>query len=207
VTIDKGQPWGGPAGDLAAGAAVARTDADARQIAERARRAGDPVPPVLLLGGDLCRTVGGTGDEAHARGPDAMALPCDLGSVLLDGRQHWFVAHLVARRSWWRRGRIVAAMNAQFLGPFDVAPRGHPDDGRVEVLDVAPSFSLVDRVKAWRRLPTGTHVPHPQIAVRRVSAEQMTFDPPLPVWLDGVALGPVHQVSLRVEPDAFTVIV
>lgn len=206
MTIDKGRPWGGPARDLAADAVVANTDAEARAIAEGARRAGDQVPPMVLLGGDLCRTVGGTGDEAHARGPEAVALPCDLGSVLLDGRQHWFVAHLVARRSWWR-GRIVAAMNAQFLGRFDVAPRGHPNDARMEVLDVAPSFSVVDRVRARRRLPTGTHVPHPGIGLRRVSAEQMTFDPPLPVWLDGVALGLVHQVSLRVEPDAITVIV
>ncbi len=206
MTIDKGQPWGRRAADLAAVAAPVGTDADARQIAERARRAGDPVPPMLLLGGDLCRTVGGTGDQAHARGPDAIALPCDLGSVLLDGRQHWFVAHLVARRSWWR-GRIVAAMNAQFLGRFDVAPRGHPNDGRVEVVDVDPALALVERFKAWRRLPTGTHLPHPQIALRRVSAEQITFDPPLPVWLDGVAMGPVRQVSLRVEPDALTVIV
>jgi YegS C-terminal NAD kinase beta sandwich-like domain len=208
MTIGRGESWGRPAGDLAGiGCMVAHSDAEAREIVERARRAGDPVPPLLLLGGDLCRTVGGTGDEHHARGPDALALPCDLGSVLLDGRQHWFVAHLVARRSWWRRGRIVAAMNAQFLGRFDVAPRGHPNDGRVEILDVAPSFGLGDRVKAWRRLPTGTHVPHPRIAVRRVSAEQETFDPPLPVWLDGVAVGSVRQLSLRVEPDALTLII
>jgi hypothetical protein len=207
VTIEKGQPWGRPARDVpATDATVARTDAEVREIAERARRAGEPVPPIVLLGGDLWRTVGGTGDEDHARGPDAVALPCDLGSVLLDGRQHWFASHLVARRSWWR-GRVLVAMNAQFLGRFDVAPRGHPNDGRFEVLDVAPSFGLVDRVKAWRRLPTGTHVPHPQISVRRVQAEQDTLDPPLPVWLDGVAVGTVRQLSLRVEPDALTVII
>jgi diacylglycerol kinase family enzyme len=126
--------------------------------------------------------------------------------VLLDGRQHWFVAHLVARRSWWR-GRIFAAMNAQFLGRFDVAPRGHPNDGAIEIVDVDPSLGLADRVKAWRRLPTGTHVPHPAITVRRVRAQQATFDPPLPVWLDGVAVGTVRNLSLRVEPDAVTVVV
>src|SRR5690242_20804479 len=129
MTIEKGEPWGGPARDLSLPAPVAVAgDADARAVVERARRANDPVPPLVLLGGDLCRTVGGTGDADHAGGPDAVALPCDIGSVLLDGRQHWFVAHLVARRSWWR-GRIFAAMNAQFLGRLDVAPRGQPHDG------------------------------------------------------------------------------
>jgi YegS C-terminal NAD kinase beta sandwich-like domain len=206
VTIEKGEPWGRPARELPLPPpAEARTDAEAREVVERARRANEPLPPLVLLGGDLCRTVGGTGDGDHACGPDAMALPCDIGSVLLDGRQHWFVAHLVARRSWWR-GRIVAAMNAQFLGRYDVAPRGHPNDGAMELLDVDASLGLADRVKAWRRLPTGTHVPHPAIAVRRVRARQETFDPPLDVWLDGVAVGEVRNVSLRVEPDALTVL-
>ena len=207
MTIEKGEQWGSPARDLSLPPPVeARTDAEAREVVERARRANDPVPPLVLLGGDLCRTVGGTGDAEHAHGPDAMALPCDLGSVLLDGRQYWFVAHLVARRSWWR-GRIVAAMNAQFLGRFDVAPRGHPNDGAVEMLDVAPLFGLVDRLRARRRLPTGTHVPHPDITVRRVRAQQETFDPPLHVGLDGVAVGEVHSLSVRVEPDALMIVV
>ena len=100
-----------------------------------------------------------------------------------------------------------AALEALDRGRFDVAPRGHPNDGAVELVDVAPTFGLVDRVKAWRRLPTGTHVPHPDITVRRVRAQQETFEPPLPVWLDGVPLGPVHHLSLRVEADALTVLV
>ena len=98
-------------------------------------------------------------------------------------------------------------MNAQFLGRYDVAPRSHPNDGRLEVIDVDPSFGLTDRFKAWRRLPTGTHVPRPGVPVRRVAAQQATFDPPLPVWLDGTAMGEVRNVSIRVEPDALTLIV
>ena len=207
MTIEKGQPWGTPAHDLALPAPVAvGTDAEANEVVEQARRANAAVPPLVLLGGDLARTVGGTGQGDHARGPDAIALPCDLGSVLLDGRQFWFVAHLVARRSWWR-GRIFVAMNAQFWGRYDVAPRGHPNDGVVELLDVAPSFGILDRLRARRRLPTGTHLPHPGITVRRVRAQQETFAPPLVVWLDGVRVGKVRSLSLRVEPDALIVIV
>ena len=144
------------------------SDAEARRVVEAARRAGDPVPPLGLLGGDLCRTLGGRGDRARLDGPDAAVLPVDLGSVLLDGRQHWFVAHLVARRSWWR-GRIVAAMNAEFLGDWDVAPRAHPDDGVLDLFDVAASMSLTDRLAARRRLPAGGHLPHPAIAASRRS--------------------------------------
>jgi hypothetical protein len=208
--IEKGEPWGVPAHRLGPiEPVVARSDAEVRAVVEAARRSSPDISaigPVIVLGGDLCKTVGGTGDEARTHGPDAMALPCDVGSVLLDGRQHWFVAHLVARRSWWR-GRVFVAMNAQFLGRFDVAPRGHPNDGRVEVIDLPAAVGIGDRVKAWRRLPLGTHVEHSAFRPRPTTAQQAEFDPPLRVWLDGVALGEVRTLSLRVEPDLLTVIV
>jgi hypothetical protein len=207
MPIEKGGAWGRPAAALPPGPRiVAGSDEEAAAALTQARRAGAEPPVVVLLGGDLCRTVGGAGDGAHAEGPDAVALPCDVGAVLLDGRLHWFVAHLVARRSWWR-GRLFATMNAEFLGRFDVAPRGHPNDGRLEVVDVDPAFGFADRMKAWRRLATGTHVPHPRISVRSTAAVQTTFDPPLRVWLDGVDHGLVVNLSARVEADALTVVV
>jgi diacylglycerol kinase family enzyme len=154
-----------------------------------------------LSAGDLLRTVGGPREPTA----EAALLPADLASVLLDGRQHWFVAHLVARRHWWR-GRIVAVMNAQFLGAWDVAPRGHPNDGRLDVVDVAASMTLRDRWHARHRLPTGTHLPHPDIAVQQVTAWQTMLPPGTGVWLDGRAMGEVRNVSVRVEPDALLLV-
>lgn len=203
MTVERGATWGRP-GSLPDDGVVVRSDAEARAVVERARRAGAPIPVLGLAGGDLCRTVGGTGDEGRLRSAEAVLLPVDLGAVLVDGRLHWFVAHLVARSSWWR-GRIIAAMNAEFHGTWDVAPRSHPNDGRLDVLDVR--LGLTDRWKAWRRLPSGTHVPHPDIDVRRTGAVQLDLRPPLSVWLDGVPVGPARTLSIRVEPDALTVVV
>jgi hypothetical protein len=182
---------------------VVRSDGEARAIVERARRAGEPVPPLGLLGGDLCRTVGGAGDEARLHSAEAVQLPTDIGAVLIDGRLHWFVAHLVVRKRWWR-GRVYVAMNAEYIGRWDVAPRGHPNDGRLDTFDVTMSTS--DRMKARRRLATGTHLPHPGIKERRVSAAQVDVDR-LDVWLDGECVGPATSLSIRVEPDAITVVV
>lgn len=203
MTIEKGRPWGEP-GPLAADGVVVRTDAEARAAVEAARRAGGPIPELGLLGGDLCRTVGGRGDEARLRSVDAVRLPVDVGSVLVDGRLHRFVAHLVARRSWWR-GRVVAVMNAQWIGAWDVAPKSHPNDGLLDVFD--GDLSLDDRWKARRRLLTGTHVPHPGIAQRRVAALQVDFDRPTPVWLDGERVGEARSLAIRIEPDAVTCVV
>jgi len=202
VTVERGRPWG-TAGALPDDGVVVGSDAEARHVVEAARRAGRPLPPLGLLGGDLARTVGGTGDASRLQ-TGGVVLAVDVVSVLLDGRQFWFVAHLVARRRWWR-GRVVAVMNAEWLGRFDVAPSSHPNDGRVDVLDGA--LPLADRVKARRRLPTGTHVPHPAITQRHVAAWTARFEPPLRIWLDGEAVGPARDVVVRVEPDALTVVV
>jgi hypothetical protein len=183
VTIRKGEDWGAPT-PLPAGGVVVRSDTEAREVVTAARRAGTPVPPLGLLGGDLCRTLGGTGDEARLRSAEAMTFPCDLGAVLLDGRMHWFVASLVARGPWWK-GRAWLAMNAAWLGRWNVAPRAHPDDGLVDTYDA--------RV--------------PAIAERRAKAVQTRLERPLPVWLDGAAVGEARDLSVRVEPDALTIVV
>jgi hypothetical protein len=205
VTVRKGEAWG-EAGGLPPGGVVVASDAEARAVVEAARRAGDPVPALGLVGGDLCRTLGGRGDRARIEGGGGVWTPVDLGSVLVDGRHHWFVAHVVARRSWWR-GRVVAAMNAEFLGPWDVAPRAHPGDGLLDVLDASASLPLADRWRARRRLRAGAHVPHPDIAVSRRGAVQIDLDAPTPVWLDGERVGEARHLSIRLEPDALVCVV
>ena len=202
MTIKKGEAWG-ERGALPPDAVTVRSDAEARAVVERARRAGERVPPLALLGGDLCRTLGGSGDEERLRSGDAALLPVDLGSVLIDGRLHWFVAHLVARKGWWR-GRIYAAMNAQYLGTWDVAPRGHPNDGVLDTYDV--TMSMGERLKARSRLVAGAHLPHPGIKEERVRAAQVDVTG-LDVWLDGQKLGPARALSIRIEPDALLCVV
>ena len=203
MIVERGRPWGEP-GPLPEDGVVVASDAEARHVVESARRAGRVPPALGLVGGDLCRTLGGTGDEARLRSAEAMTLPVDLGSVLVDGRLHWFVAHLVARRSWLR-GRAVAVMNAQWLGSWDLGPRSHPNDGLLDVTD--GDLPLRDRWEARRRARTGTHLPHPALHTSRTAAVQLELDPPLDVWLDGERVARARTLAVRVEPDALTVVV
>lgn len=196
MTIKPGQAWGEPA-TLPDDAVIARGDREISMALDAARRDGHDFPTFGVLGGDLCRTVAGTGRLTTA-------FPVDVGEVLVDGVLHHFVAHLVARRSWWR-GPIVVVMNAQHLGRWNVAPRSHPNDGRVDVFEA--DLSIGDRWKAWRRLPTGTHVPHPGIRQERTSGRQFDLDRGMRVWLDGRDLGPARSLSVRCVADALTVVV
>ena len=133
-----------------------------------------------------------------------MRFPVDLLRVEADGRSFTAIAHVLVRRSWWR-GPIVALMNADHLGRWDVAPRAHPNDGLADVIDVDPMMGVRARWQAWRRLSTGTHLPHPLMHNRRTTAESWTFERPLRLWVDGVARGTVRSLRVTVEPDGATV--
>jgi hypothetical protein len=206
VPIAKGQPYGAP-GPLPDGAVVVRSDAEAREAVERARRERQPLPTLGLLGGDLCRTLGGgrrgSGGEAQLRAAGGVCFPVDLGEVLLDGRIHLFVAHLVARSRLWTSAFV--AMNAQFVGDWNLGPRAHPGDGLLDTYDVRLRPGQLLPVRA--RLRHGAHLPHPGITERRAPAVTVELDRPLPVRLDGVAVGPARRVAVRVEPDALQVVV
>jgi hypothetical protein len=203
VTIEKGQPWGAP-GSLPAGARIARSDEGLRALVEEARRTRTTLPPVGLLGGDLHRTLGGTGnDEARLRSPDAVTFPIDVGEVLIDGVLHRFVAHLIARNRMWTRAWV--ACNAQWYERLNLAPRAHPNDGLLDVLDAR--LSVGELLKVSRRARLGTHLPHPAIRQERTAATQVTFDRPRDVILDGTWVARARQLSVRVAPDAITVVI
>lgn len=202
MTVEKGRDWGdlGPARD---DLVVVAGDPEAAAVVAAAEAEGRPTPPIGLLGGDLCRVLGGRGDEARLRA-GGTAVRVDLGQAVLDGEAHLFVAHLVARRAWWS-GPFAAVMNAEHVGDLDLAPRAHPGDGRLDVLE--GRLGVGDRFEARRRARTGTHLPHPDLRVTRVAAWEATWTRPMPIRLDGRPVGRFREVAVTLRPDALDVVV
>jgi hypothetical protein len=204
MTIAKGRPWG-ETQPLPDDGVVVHSDAEAAGVVTEARRAGHPVPTIGLLGGDLCRTLGGRGDVARMRSAEAVTFPVDLGTVVADGRPHLFVAHAVARNRWWTRG--VVAMNAQWIGAWNAGPRAHPNDGLLDTYEARVAFGDLRQIR--RRALTGSHLPHPGIRERRAASPRFTLAPPLRLWVDGVGVpgGAVSELRIDLEPDALRVVV
>lgn len=199
MTVRKGADWG-ERGAMPEALEVFDDPLAALDTITAARRAGRPIPPIGLDRGDLVRTLGGPTSPDLRSASEALRVTVDLGAVLIDGSIHWFLSHLVARRSWLR-GQVVVAANAAFLGEWNVAPRAHPGDGRLDTLEI-DHMALGERLKARRRLASGTHLPHPDITARRPRAAQYEFARPMAVWLDGRRAGSARALSIRVEPDA-----
>jgi hypothetical protein len=200
MTIRRGEPWGESV-SVPADLFVAADDAVASRFAATAIEAGRKVPPFGVSGGDLARTMGGGAPGRFAA--EVTRAPIDLLCVEADGRRTVAVAHVVVG-SWLRRG-LCLAMNAQFLGKLDVAPRSHPNDGRLDALVVDSAMSMRARAQARLRARSGTHVPHPQLAVSQVAAVTWTFDRARPIRVDGRRWGSARTVCVTVVPDALVV--
>jgi len=191
VTIEKGADWGEQVA-RPGGLIVATSDAELAELA-----AGASMAPLAASSGDLHRTLGRGHD-----GPTVHLVPLDMLRVVADGVELCAVAHVVARRSWWH-GPIVGVFNCEHLGRWDAAPRGHPNDGRADVIEVDATMTRRARVQAWRRLPSGTHIPHPAIRVSQRSAASWEFVRPLVLYVDGRRRGEVRRLAVTVDPDAF----
>jgi YegS C-terminal NAD kinase beta sandwich-like domain len=202
MTIRKGDPWGEPA-VCPADLRVVSTDRDLRDWVIWHRTGDKPIGDVGVAGGDLARTCGGTG-AAH---PCAARVTVDVMRVTLDDRDPtWGVAHVVARRGWFG-DEVVLVMNAQYYGRYDVAPRSHPNDGRLDVLRVDPAMGWRERLHARERARIGTHLPHPDLSARSLAEVDLHFVQPMVVWIDGLRAGTATRLRVTDEPDALTMYV
>lgn len=205
MPIAKGQPWGTP-GEVPEGVVRVRSDAEARAVLEQARRDRRPFPVLGLLGGDLRRTLGGGGAVGGAGAGGDLAgvrFTVDVGEVMVDGRLRLFVAHFVARNRLWTRAFV--AMNAQFVGRWNLGPRAHPNDGLLDTYDVRlPAGQLL---AVHQRVHHGAHLPHPGIKEQRTAAIQVDLEKALPVYLDGEKAAAAAHLVIRVEADAVDVVV
>jgi hypothetical protein len=198
MTIRKGEAWGEPAvcpSDLR----VVSTDRELRDWVVWHRTRSQPIRDLGVAGGDLARTCGGA-TGAH---PLSSKIRVDAMRVTLDGNEPtWGVAHVVAR-GHWLRDELAMVMNAQFYGPYDVAPRSHPNDGKVDVLRVDASMGWRERLQARRRARTGSHLPHRHLSMRSVAEIDLHFDRSMVVWIDGVRCGAARRLVVTAESDAF----
>ena len=217
--IRKGEPWGEPADAERYASAIQVAGGDGDLAAVVMAHPGVPIRFSPSRASDLARAIG-------LRGPPAgnTVLTCDAielpdGSAAVNA-----VVFGVApdRQRWWhRRGRIVVEVdgrsvgeeralcvvvaNGQYLRGFDVVPRGHPGDGRLEVHVYA--LAPRERGPMQHRLTAGRHLPHPRIAESSGRQVTVRFDEAVPWEADGQPRGRITEATLQLVPGVVHVIV
>ena len=205
MVIQRGQSWGSE-GIAVDDLVWASSDAELAKHISTGRK------DVAVSGGDMWRTIGSRSRRVLP-GETAMCLPIDVmhveyQTVAGDFLTKMAVANVVVRpanvRGGWLRGEISVVANAQFLRKWDVAPRGHPNDGRVELTQVSRAMGLRQRWSARSRLRTGTHLPHPLINAKSVPSFVTNFDEGSQqvLWIDQQRIGQVKSVTIEVISDA-----
>ena len=227
MPIEKGKPWERPA----TGPAAWVVDGDDAALAAAVRdhpgaRVGFHPSPAS----DLARALG-----VHRPGPGSeptlepiFELAVDALRVAADGRELFAVNMVVVGtppdRTGWSSaapelrvevdGRVghdapattVVIASGQFLRGHDVVPRGHPGDGRAEVQVYAVPRGQRSGVR--RRLPQGTHLPHPDITQttgRRIDV--VAAKRPVDVEIDGVSTPAAVRVTVDIVAEAFLIVV
>lgn len=213
MTIRKGAAWGRP-GRLTDTQALWFDDTSAARAFHQALP-DERFRMALAPGTDMATTLGITDGAQQAKvlaGEEATVVPIDLGIAMLDGGPpRPFLAHCVAHRSRRRlssrpwRGRFVVAMNAAWHGDLYLAPKGHPNDGRLDVTD--GSISTREWPEFRKRARTGSHLPHPELSAFAASSWTTEFDKPTMVWTDGVRMGWCRRLELQVIPDAGEIVI
>jgi len=230
-----GTPWGEPADAEPGMPVVDVTGGDADLAVAVRAHPGAVLRFVPDHTSDLARALGlaagTTAQPGHRVDPArGTVLPCDVlvlddarravnavvSGVAPDRLRRWHRTHPVTVEVDGRvvgegRATTVVVASGQFLRGTDLAPRGHPGDGRIEVQVYA--LGPGERRPMRARLPGGDHVPHPHIAqasgrtvVVRWTGSGRRARRGVPLEVDGRPAGRTREIGITVTPGAARVL-
>ena len=196
--IRRGEPWG----------LETTWPEDAVIIhSDHALALADPSRPVFLASGDISRSLGhpsmpsGDGKCTEVR-IDAML--CTVASSA--GERKIVAASSIIVGSHWRHRHMIIS-NGGWWNEWNIAPRAHPNDGIVELLTLSEKMTMRQRWLAKRKMRTGTHLPHPDISMVRISSATVDRISGEKLLIDGQAVSIWESLSVEVLPDYWRVLV
>jgi hypothetical protein len=216
--IAPGDAWGSPE-DAPADLSVVGNDTDLA-LALRGSTPGVLVAFVPSPDSDVARAIGlraGTPVRGIALPMDALELadgtlavnaavfgvPPDRLTALT--RTVEVVLRLDGRTETVEAATTVVIATGQWLRGLDLVPRGHPGDGRAEVH--AYRLRATQRRPMRRRLPTGTHLPHPSIVTRTAVEISVDAARPLPVEVDGRTVARATTLRAALVPARYRLLI
>lgn len=107
-----------------------------------------------------------------------------------------------------RSSRYVCISNAGIVKGRNLTPRAHPNDGILDVLEVSQDISFRNRLQAFKRASTGTHIPHPNISTKRHSECEYHNEGGQEILrIDHVRISSWLSVRITVIPDYWKIVV
>lgn len=155
------------------------------------------------------------GDITHVLGVKNRSLDTGCVRVVIDaiavsytdihGSQHTDVcvgSLSISRR--FQRGTISVVTNSGLWRGYEVAPRAHLNDGKLDIFEVSGAMRWSQRRLMWRKTATGTHLPHPLLSYSQGDFFNWEGNP-LRLEIDGQFVASVTMVTCRVQSDCVQV--
>ena len=204
MTIRKGEQWGSR---IPTPSRIRHVSSDA-EIAQCS-----PEDFIAVGGGDIYTTLGSPAFVSAA--DECTLLPMDALQVeilLSDASEKSCTAassiEIGSLVSPFKSARFICVTNGGIVSSRNFAPRAHPNDGRLDIMQIAETMSFRDRLTAKKKALTGTHVPHPSISLR----QDETFGAKRSgerekLRIDGVTVANWIEVSVSIVPDYWQIVV
>ena len=203
MTIKRGDAWG-QVEKTPHNLRWCETDRDADDYLTNQILTGSPVENIAIRKSNVGREVGLSGATS---GRDTMLMTkFDVVRVqyeLVDRttKTEFFLGHALLRKSLIR-GEVTGVFNTSFIKNFNCAPRSHPNDGKLDILQVDESMSLRQRLAARRLMKLGAHLPHPKIRYFQTNQHTTQNITGVNLFVDSKLLGCVNQCEFESIPDA-----
>lgn len=205
MTIRKGEEWGTR---IVAPEQLILLPDDAHLVQMDSTATG------VLTGGDIHYTLGSP--PPVLSGADCTQLKVDAMQVLItlaNGKVRTELAASCIEIGQFtprigRSSRYVCISNAGIVKGRNLAPRAHPNDGVLDVLEISQDISFRNRLQAYKRASTGTHIPHPDIRTNRHSeCEYFNHGGNEVLRLDHAKIPSWQSIHITVLPDYWKIVV
>ena len=197
--IHRGQPWGEPS-CMTRDVLIVDNDQTMAHT--------DRTHEIFLSGGDIARSLGNPSVPTLGSACTEVAIDAMVCDITTSDEQSITIvaASSIIIGSYWK-GQHVIVSNAGWIGERNVAPRSHPNDGKVEMLTMNSHMSLRQRFLAYRKMKTGTHLPHPQLSATQISTACIERQKGQKLVIDGEKFIDWTSISITVQPDYWRVMV
>jgi len=164
--------------------------------------------PQCVSGGELWKCLGEPelvtpGQWCHMVEIDALACVITTSKGVTQCR----AASHIQIGTWLGVGRFIVLSNTSFLGCRRIAPRAHPSDGVVDVIELPAGMSWRQRLLARKRSLQGIHIPHPAIRTSQVASARFSrLRRRERLVIDGRRIKQWDSIALTVESNYWQVL-
>lgn len=203
MTIEKGKEWGT---SCVVPADLIRANSD-RHLAHMPQHT-----VCSLVAGDLWHALG----QPEIKSPHETGTLVSIDAIGVRITSHSNTKNVRAASSveigkWWSirqpQNRYVTITNSGYVRSQNLTPRAHPNDGLLDMMIADEHMTLMQRMMASRRARSGSHIPHPQIHVSRVTECSFTQQSNELLCIDGFAIRDWTEMSITILPDFWQIII